>query len=244
LIHAEYGEVDATVLNKWLMSPKLAKAPPITTFTYHYTAGPSVLGTKVGVNLFAKILPDKALQTLWDIHPWEVHIGGDDLLHARPNGAPREADVFYSPFVARPHLQYPSIFKDKRHFYFQPQPYQAATNTHGSDVFTMLEHCGHLAKGMMDTVKRSGGSVGGWIVLPSYDHHINATNYLSCQSVPFIRDIKRYIKHVVMFSQVQFVIPCVKADGTLTTQMSRQQLQNQWHFTFTRDKGARTWASL
>ena len=143
-------------MNKWLLSSKSPSQRHIHISLHNRTKFARTHGgCKVGANLFAKILPDKAWQTLWDIHPWEVHIGGDNLLHARPQNS--RADIFYSPFAARPHLHYPSILKDKRQFSFQPQPYQAATNTHGLDVFTMLDHCGHLAKGMMDTVKRNGG---------------------------------------------------------------------------------------
>jgi len=91
----------------------------------------------------------------------------------------------------------------------------------------MLEHCSHLSKGMVETVKRSGGWVQGWIVLPSYDHHVDAAHYLSCQSVSFIRDIKKFIKRVVVFQQVQYQIPYMAADGTLSVQQSRKQLQNQ-----------------
>lgn len=132
----------------------------------------------------------------------------------------------FSPFVARPQKNYPAIFKDKRSFYFQPQPYQSPTNSHGADVHTMLEHCSLLSKGMSDTIAKSGGAVGGWVVLPSYDHHVNAENYLACQSVPLMRDLKRYIRHVVMFTQVSFQIPLVKADGKFEIQSSRKQLQN------------------
>jgi len=133
----------------------------------------------------------------------------------------------YSPYVSRPHLHYPAIMKEKRTFFFQPQQFQAPTNSHGQDVLTMLEHCSHLAKGMTETMKRSGGSVQGWIVLPSYDHHVDAAHYLSCQSVSFIRDIKKFIKRVVVFQQVQYQIPYMAADGTISIQQSRKQLQNQ-----------------
>ena len=32
------------------------------------------------------------------------------------------------------------IFKEKKSFYFRPQP-QSSTNSYGADEFTMLEHC-------------------------------------------------------------------------------------------------------
>ena len=76
---------------------------------------------------------------------------------------------------------------------------------------------------MSDTIAKSRGAVGGWVVLPSYDHHVNTENCLACQSVPFIRDLKRYTRHVVMFTQVSFQIPLVNADGTLDIQSSRKQ---------------------
>ena len=212
-----------TVLAKWLKSPKLSNAPAMTTFTYHYTTGRNANGMEIGANLYAKLLPDGALKRLWDIHPWSVHIGGDDLLKAKPAGV--QGQVSFSPYVAKPHVNYPTLLKGEA-FYFQPQPFQAASHSHGNDVHTMLQHCTFLGKGLADTITRSGGSVGGWIVLPSYDHHVDATNYLACQSVSFIRDIKRYIKQVVMFNQVSFQIPLVNADGTLAIQHSRKQLQN------------------
>jgi len=179
---------------------------------------------EIGANLFAKLLPDQALKRLWEIHPWSVHIGGDDLLKAQPTNV--KDPVSFSPFIAKPHGSYPTILKDNRSFYFQPQPFQSPSHSHGNDVHTMLQHCTFLGKGLADTISRSGGSVGGWIVLPCYDHHINAANYLACQSVSFIRDVKRYIKQVVMFNQVSFQIPLVQADGTLAVQHSRKQLQN------------------
>ena len=175
---------------------------------------------EIGANLYAKILPDVALKKLWEIHPWSVHLGGDDLLKARPTGVTEK--VGFSPYVARPHLHYTTIFKDSKSFFFQPQPFQSPSHSHGPDVHTMLQHCNYLGKGMADTIAQSGGSVGEWVVLPSYNHHIDATNYLACQSVSFIRGIKRYIKHVVMFNQVSFQIPLVNADGTLSTQQLRK----------------------
>ena len=224
LVHTSGTNHKCTQLAKWLKSPKLSNAPAITTFTYHYVTGRNESNVDVGANLFAKLLPDQALRRLWDLHPWSLHIGGDDLLKAKPSNVTDQ--VFFSPFVARPQLNYPTILKDHRSFFFQPQPFQSASHSHGNDVHTMLQHCSFLGKGLADTVSRSGGSIGGWIVLPSYDHHVNASNYLACQSVSFIRDVKRYIKQVVVFNQVSFQIPLVHADGTLAVQHSRKQLQN------------------
>ena len=80
LVHNANATTKPTLLAKWLVSPKLSNAPPSSTFTYHYVTGRSGENIEIGANLYAKLLPDVALRKLWELHPWSVHLGGDDLL--------------------------------------------------------------------------------------------------------------------------------------------------------------------
>lgn len=78
LIHNDCARKIST-LAKWMQAPALATSPAETTFTYHYVEGRNNNNDQIGANLFAKLLPDQALSKLWELHPWDIHLGGDDL---------------------------------------------------------------------------------------------------------------------------------------------------------------------
>ena len=114
-----------------------------------------------------------AFKSLHEECQWELHIGGDDILHA-----PSKTPTPYSPCVSRTHLNYMTLFKSYKSFFFQPQQHQAHAHSCRVDVPTLLENCHHIAKAMEETSKKYSAKIEGWAILLWYDHHLEAKHFI------------------------------------------------------------------
>ena len=81
------------------------------TFTYLYQTSSDNHGQKIGPNMYAKHFPRAAPVKLHEQYPWDLHIGGDGLLHTHS-----KQPTVYAPYVARPQLQYVTLFKTRIFF--------------------------------------------------------------------------------------------------------------------------------
>ena len=208
---------------KYVEGPKSDKGPPIQTFTYLYSSsvGQST-GMKVLVNSYSKLLPLPALQTLWTIEPWNLHIGGDELLHAFQVPALNGDDLsqfHYAPYMARPHKNLVSLLKTHHTFFLQPPRFNQVPHGWGEDVLTETSWVEDIVKAIEEVVKTSHIKPRGWIVFESNDPNIKARDLLGSQNHVKFRILRKHVATIQMFTRVAPQVPRWKDTKVTTASM-------------------------
>ena len=187
------------------------KGPPIQTFTYLYSTS-EVQGVqhKVLVNSYSKLLPTQALGILWDIEPWKLHVGGDELLHAFkvPESKGEDLSNFhYSPYMSRPHDNLVSLFKEHQSFYLQPPRFNQVPHGWGDDVLTETLWVETVVKALEEVVRTTPIKPRGWLVFELNDPNIRARDLLGSQNHVKFRILRKHVATVQRFTRVAPMVP-------------------------------------
>ena len=196
---------------KYVEGTKPEKGPPIQTFTYLYSSSTEKNAqNSILVNSYSKLLPVQALQSLWEIESWKLHIGGDELNHAFQVPALKGEDLsqcHYSPYMARPHKNLVALLKTHHTFYLQPPRFNQVPHGWGEDVLTETSWVEDIVKAIEDVVKTSHIKPRGWLVFESNDPNIKARDLLGSQNHVKYRILRKHVATIQMFTRVAPQVP-------------------------------------
>uniref|UniRef100_A0A7S1NTW7 Fe2OG dioxygenase domain-containing protein n=1 Tax=Eutreptiella gymnastica TaxID=73025 RepID=A0A7S1NTW7_9EUGL len=190
---------------------KVDKGPPIQTFTYLYSS--SEHHDKPGkllVNSYTKLLPTQAQEVLWNIEPWNLHVGGDELLNAFKVPEMRGDNLssyHYAPYMARPHENLVALFKEHHSFFLQPPRFNQVPHGWGKDVLTETSWVEAVVKAIEDVVRTTHIKPKGWIVFELGDPNIKACDLLGSQNHVKFRILRKHVTTVQRFTRVAPLVP-------------------------------------
>uniref|UniRef100_A0A7S1NA23 Uncharacterized protein n=1 Tax=Eutreptiella gymnastica TaxID=73025 RepID=A0A7S1NA23_9EUGL len=190
---------------RYVDEQKVDKGPPTQTFTYLYSS--SELQDKPGrllVNSYTKMLPTQALEVLWNIEPWNLHVGGDELLHSFKVPELRGDNLssfHYAPYMARPHENLVALFKEHHSFFLQPPRFNQVPHGWGKDALTETPWVEVIVKAIEDVVQITHLKPKGWIVFELGDPNIKACDLLGSQN------LRKHVATVQIFTRVAPLVP-------------------------------------
>jgi len=165
---------------------------------------------KLLVNSYAKLLPTHALQVLWDLAPWNLHLGGDELLHSFQIPMQNKEDLakyHYSPFLARPQEHLKSLLKDHKTFFIQPPRFNQVPHGWGKDVLTETAWVEQIVQSLEEVVRTSPIKPQGWVVFELGDPNICARDLLGSQNHAKFRILRKHVATIQRFTRVAPQVP-------------------------------------
>ena len=202
-----------SLLTTFMLGPKSPDAPNPQDHTYSYATQTDFdTGEAASYDVWGRQLPPSALQILWDQRDWELHIGGDDLLHTFvPSLVPAPTNPRVAPYLSKPHERLESLLKEHKTFFLFPTNYSNPLNTYDNSP-TVHQWCEALDKSL-DAVRVKHNIIAeGWVIVQAYDPYLTADQVPATQNTPVTRWLRGKITAIKVLRHTRLRRP-VHANG-------------------------------